>query len=370
MHASSVRPSPHVCFVNSLRGFGGAELWFLEAARSLRERGIEASLVAQPGSRLLAAARAENLPCAAIAIRCDGAPWTLWRLWRHFRREAVTALVCNLTKDLKAAGLAGRWASVPVRLASRESDFPLKSSLHYRWYWRHAATGVLVNSEATRRTTLASAPWLDPARVHLLYKGIDTDRFRPVGPPPSGRPLVVGFVGQLIERKGLPALMAAWQQILAEAGANDPPPRLRLAGEGPLQATIERWRAALPRPGSVELCGFVTDMPGFWASCRVAVQPSLAEGFGLAAAEASACGVPVVASRASSLPEVVLDGRTGLLVEPDRPHALARALGRLLREDTLVDRLGLAGRRHIADRFDHDRCMQQLVRLTCPQEEP
>jgi glycosyltransferase involved in cell wall biosynthesis len=370
MHASSVGSSPHVCFVNSLRGFGGAELWFLETVQSLRARGIRASLVAQPDSRLLAAARAANLPCAAIAIRCDGAPWTLWRLWRHFRREAVTALVCNLTKDLKAGGLAGRWAGVAVRLASRESDFPLKSSLHYRWYWRRAATGVLVNSEATRRTTLASAPWLDPARVHLLYKGVDTGRYQPSGPPPSGRPRVVGFVGQLIERKGLPTLMAAWEQLLGEDGAADPPLRLRLAGEGPLHPVIERWRAALPRPDSVELCGFVADVPGFWAGCRVAVQPSLAEGFGLAAAEASACGLPVVAARASSLPEVVLDGRTGLLVEPARPQALAHALDRLLRDDALVDQLGLAGRQHIVDRFDHEQCLQELVRLVCPEEGP
>ena len=73
------------------------------------------------------------------------------------------------------------------------------------------ATGMLVNSEATRRTVLASVPWLHADRVHLLYKGIDTDRFRPPAVPPA-RP-VVGFVGQLIERKGLRDLMRAWTLI-------------------------------------------------------------------------------------------------------------------------------------------------------------
>jgi len=337
--------APHICFVNSLRGLGGAELWFLETAQALRRRGLEASLVAQPGSRLLERARLAQVPCAAIPIRCDGAPWTLYRLWRHFRRTGVTALVCNLTKDLKAAGLAGRWAGVPIRLASRESDFPLKSKPYYRWYFGQAATGLLVNSEATGRTVLGSAPWLDPTRVHLLYKGIDTDRFQPCGPPPSRRPLTVGFVGQLIERKGLRTLMAAWRLLLNESWP-DPGPVLRLAGEGPLQAEIERWRQGLPHPDRVELHGFTEDIAGFWA----------------------ACGVPVVATRASSLPEVVHDGQTGLLVPVDQPAALAGALCRLLRDPDLSGTLGAAGRRLVITRFSQDRCLQRLLQLTCPEE--
>ena len=371
----AARP-PHICFVNSLRGLGGAELWFLAAVAGLRRRGIAASLVAQPGSRLLDRARDLDLPCAPIAIRCDGAPWTLGALYRHFRRCGATALVMNLTKDVKAAGLAGRLAGVPVRLASRESDFPLKRKRYYRWYFEHAATGLLVNSEATRRTVLDSAPWLDPARVHLLYKGIDTARFRPRDPAPSRRPPIVGFAGQLIARKGLGALERAWQSVLdrhltataAAPTARAPePPRLRLAGEGPLLADLQRWRRALPAPASVELCGFVADMPAFWAGCRCAVLPSRAEGFGLAAAEASACGLPVVATRASSLPEVVRDAETGLLVDVDDPEGLAAALWRVLQDDDLADRLGAAGSRLIASRFAHDRCLQHLIALTCPE---
>jgi glycosyltransferase involved in cell wall biosynthesis len=306
MSAPARRPH-HVCLVNSLRGLGGAELWFLDAARALRRRGVRASLVAQPESALLERARAAGVPAAAIAIRCDGAPWTLARLWWHLRRTGATAVVCNLTKDLKAAGLAGRWAGVPVRLASRESDFPLKSKGYYRWYFRHAATGVLVGSEATRRTVQRSAPWLAPGRLILLPKGIDTARFQPAEPPAGARPPVVGYVGQLIARKGLAALMDAWELVLAGRAPRAPRPRLRLAGAGPWRDRLVAWRESLPDPGTVELVGFLEDVPGFWAGCRVGVLPSRAEGYGLAAAEASACGVPVVGADASSLPEVVAD---------------------------------------------------------------
>ncbi len=361
MTPGNTENQPHVCFVNSLRELGGAELWFLDTVRGLGDRGVRSSLVVQPGSALLDRARTAGLEAAAIPIRCDGAPWTLTRLWRHFHRTKVTALVCNLTKDLKAAGLAGRWAGVPIRLASRESDFPLKNKGYYRWYFRHAATGVLVNSEATRRTVRSSAPWLDDACIHLLYKGIDIERFRPRDPAPAARPPVVGFVGQLIARKGLESLMAAWERILA--GDWDATPVLRIAGEGVLRPDLERWRSGLSRPDTVELAGFVEDVPAFWAGCRCAVLPSRAEGFGLAAAEAAACGLPVVATRASSLPEVVLDGETGLLVPPDNPDALAAAVSSVLRSGGRSADMGARGRRHVVANFDRERCLDRLVAL-------
>lgn len=356
----------HVCFVNSLRELGGAELWFLDAVLGLRERGIAASLVAQPGSSLLARAAAVGLPAADIPIRFDGAPWTLVKLARHFRRIRATALVCNLTKDLKAAGLAGLLAGVPVRLASRESDFPLKDKRYYRWYFQHAATGVLVNSEATRATVLASVPWLDPARVHLLYKGVDLQRFAPAPDDVATRPPVVGFVGQLITRKGLPTLMTAWEQL--DAADWPTAPVLRLAGEGPLRGGIEAWRASLRRPDHVELLGFVQDVPAFWRGCRCAVLPSRSEGFGLAAAEAAACGLPVVATRTSSLPELVHHERTGLLVPPDQPVPLARAMADLLHDAARCRTLGDAGHRLMAASFDHQRTLDRLQQLVCPED--
>jgi glycosyltransferase involved in cell wall biosynthesis len=78
--------------------------------------------------------------------------------------------------------------------------------------------------------------------------------------------------------------------------------------------------------------------------------------------------VPVVATRASSLPEVVHDGQTGLLVPVDQPAALAGALSRLLRDADLADSLGADGRRLVTTRFSQDRCLQRLLQLTCPEE--
>lgn len=349
-----------ICFVNSLRGWGGAEVWMLETASALGERGVRTGIIAQPGSELLARSRAAGVPTAAIPIRFDAAPWTLALLACRLRRWRPRAVIANLTKDVKAAAPAACLAGVPCRLATRESDFPLKAKAYYRWYFNRAATGVLVNSDATRRTVLASAPWLDPDRVHLLYKGIDLARFHPRARAPADG--TVGFAGQLIERKGLGTLMAAWS-LLESRPEGGGARRLLIAGQGPLRARLETWRGGLRHPDAVELRGHLEELAPFYHELDVLAMPSLSEGFGLVAAEAGACGVPVVASGASSLPEIVEDGVTGLLVPPLDAPALAAALRRLLDNGDLAAELGNAARARVAARFDREDTLTSLLAL-------
>jgi glycosyltransferase involved in cell wall biosynthesis len=355
-------PRINLALVNGMRSLGGAELWHLDVAQGLKERGHRVLVIGQPGSELLRLCAESGLETAGVPIRCDAAPWTQVRLLRLLRRHGTTAVLCNRLKDLKAAGIAARLAGIEVVLKSRESDHPLRPRPYYRWYYDRVATGVLVNSRATLRTTLDSAPWLRPGRVHLLSKGIDGERFRML-PEPPGRP-VVGFAGSLDERKGVPLLMSAWTRVL-EACAGEPP-LLRLAGEGPLRPAVAAWRAGLKDPGSVELAGWVRDMPAFHGALTLLAAPSQYEGFGLAVAEAGACGRPVVATCVSSLPEVVHDGVTGLLVPAGDPAALAAAILKLLGDRGLRQRLGAAAAAHIRTDFDRATMLSRLEELLRP----
>jgi glycosyltransferase involved in cell wall biosynthesis len=178
----------------------------------------------------------------------------------------------------------------------------------------------------------------------------------------------VGFVGQLIERKGLRELMAAWTLIDRSGRTDDP--LLRLAGEGPLHDEIVAWRGTLKRPGNVELAGFVEEVESFFQTLSLLVMPSRAEGFGLAAAEAAACGLPVIATSTSSLPEIVLPDETGVLVPPGDPAKLAGAIAGLLDDPARGRSLGAAGRTHITKEFSPQRTLRRLLRLTggpvCP----
>ncbi len=345
-----------------MRTFGGAEVWFLDTARHLQDRGLAVSIIMQPDALWLPQVRAAHIPHKTIALRCDGAPWTWIKLARWFHDTGVTAIVANRTKDLKACGVAGRLAGVPVILGTRESDFPLKDKPYYRFYFNTLASGLLVNSKATRNTVLASAPWLKPEQVHLLYKGIDTGHFTPAAEAPASP--VVGFVGQLIVRKGLRDLMVAWSQLETRSWPPDRQPRLRLAGNGPLAEELRKWRAGLTHPHLVELTGFCRDIRAFYRELTILVLPSHAEGFGLAAAEASACSLPVIASNTSSLPEIIVDHLTGLLIPPHNPQALQEAMTRLCLDPLLCQNMGRAGREFIEANFALDQSLDQLVNLT------
>jgi glycosyltransferase involved in cell wall biosynthesis len=103
--------------------------------------------------------------------------------------------------------------------------------------------------------------------------------------------------------------------------------------------------------GSVHLAGFRKDVPHLLSRSTLLVLPSLWEGFGYAAVEAMAAGLPVVATATSSLPEVVEDGKTGILVEPRNSRAIADAVTGLLNNITLARRLGEFGRRRVRERF-------------------
>ena len=104
------------------------------------------------------------------------------------------------------------------------------------------------------------------------------------------------------------------------------------------------------------------EMPSFWNSISVAVVPSLYEPFGLVALEALACGTPVVASKVDGLPEIVEDGKSGLLVPPNDPKALADALITLLTNEPLRRELA-AGARRRAEKFSLSQRRNNLIKL-------
>lgn len=198
----------------------------------------------------------------------------------------------------------------------------------FRWFERmalRAASGLSVcNSEA-------GAICVDKGfsgRPQLVPLGVETERTRDDAGRPAvgdGEPIVVGFVGRLVEEKGL--------QVLLRAVAAQPRLHARLAGDGPLAGEIGERSRVLGIADRVELVGAVAParMPEFYASIDVLAVPTVptptwTEQFGRVAVEAMAAGVPVVASDAGALPEVV--GGAGLIVPRGDATALAEALVR------------------------------------------
>jgi phosphatidylinositol alpha-1,6-mannosyltransferase len=154
--------------------------------------------------------------------------------------------------------------------------------------------------------------------------------------------------------------------------ARVPEARYVMVGDGPLRASLERLAIALDVAHAVRFAGEVSDaeVDGWYRACEVFVLAAResgadggAEGFGIACVEASARGAPVVGGRSGGIPDAVIDGQTGLLVDPRDPGEIAEAVVRLLTEPALAARLGAEGRRRAAEELTWPRAADRFCEV-------
>ncbi|MGI5460029.1 glycogen synthase [Streptomyces sp. CA-249302] len=235
------------------------------------------------------------------------------------------------------------------------------------------ADAVIAVSGAMREDILTCYPTLDPAKVQVVHNGIDTTLYRPdhgtdvlrrIGLD-TDRPYIL-FVGRITRQKGVPHLLRAVRdidpaaQVVLCAGAPDTPEIDRefrdlyqeLSG---VREGVHWIPQMLPRPEVIQL---LTHAAAF-------VCPSVYEPLGIVNLEAMACGTPVVASRVGGIPEVVDDGKTGLLVDVDDDFeaGLARALDAVIGDPETARRMGEAGRERAVGEFGWDAVARRTVRL-------
>jgi glycosyltransferase involved in cell wall biosynthesis len=192
--------------------------------------------------------------------------------------------------------------------------------------------------------------------------GVDCEAY---APKPGGevgelRPLVVGTVKTLDHPYGVESLIRAFASVAEQYTARDV--RLVIAGDGPLRDSLEDLARDLGRSGRVDFLGQIPQetVPAVLRSFDIFAALSLRESFGVAVLEASACGIPVVASNVDGLPEVVEDGVTGFLVPPADPSAAAAMLQRLLSDRKLRAEMGAAGRSFVLDRYEWERTARTM----------
>jgi glycosyltransferase involved in cell wall biosynthesis len=318
-------------------------------AAGFEQRGHDVLVLCRSGSALEERMRGK-FGLAAVARGMDFSPWAIVRIAATLRRFRAQIVFSLMDKDLRLTGPAARMLGLPV-IARRANDQPIDSGPYARLVYGRIASHHIANSFATRATLLQSAPWLSPDRITVIHNGVDVDAIASAVPaflPLPRNSITVGFIARLETRKGVLDLLDAWPQVASA----DPRAQLVIAGRGPLEDAVHDRSNQLDR---VTFLGYRDDVPALLQRCDLVVVPSHWEGFGLIAAEAMAAGKPVIASSASSLPEIVRDGQEGLLVPPGQPDALASAILRLIRDSDLRQALGHRGLLRAREHFTHER---------------
>lgn len=295
----------------------------------------------------------------------------------HARR--VSALIRSLRPDLLhalhltsygfLAGLSGVQPSIVSVWGTDILEAPSLTPAH-RWITRSALARAGAITATGLRLAEATLPYAPPGKpVTVVPYGIDLEMFQPrTRAPRNGDAPVIGVVSRLSPEKGIEYLLRAVAELRDRADRNyEPELKLNvvLAGDGPSRESLVWLTAELRLDDRVRFLGEVTheDVPRVLESCDIFAMPSLAEGFGVSALEASAMELPVIASDIHGIPDVVRDGQTGILTPPRDVTAIADAIARLLNDPELRGRMGAAGRAYVEQHYqwrDNVKLMERL----------
>lgn len=358
--------------------YGGAQRNTFLTVKGLLDHGYEVELICGAGGPLVTAAEGAGVPVHIMPelvrpvhpLKDCRALLRLYRLFRSRRYQIVH------THSVKA-GLLGRLAAwcagvpliihtlhgVPFRISR---DFKSRFYLAYEWALGHITRCFVCVGEVLRQEI--SAWKIAPERkLATIYSGIDFSSYAPrrtawemkqrLGT--EGAWPIVGCIGRLSEQKAQHYLIRAIGLLTGKY----PRIKLLLVGEGGLRTLLEKQIGDCGLKSNVELLGERDDIADLLNTFDVYAMSSRWEGVGRALTEAMHMGLPIIATSVNGVVELVSHGETGMLVPPENPEALARAIDRLALDRELAARLGTNARQRAADLMGSERMVLAIEEL-------
>ena len=343
-----------VVHVHRMRGIGGSERHLLTLLPALAERGVEPVFVGLDDPKWDASDfyQALTVPAVRIVSPRDFDPLLLVRLTRTLRADVVHT---HLVHADVYGGLAARLRANRL-VTTKHNDDPFRVG-PFRFVERglsRLADRVITITDALHRFTVDEVG-LPPEKVETIHYGLDELPAAWGANPPDAVPgdaRVLLAVSRLTKQKGVDLAIRALASLPDDTV-------LVVLGDGPERAALDRLARELGVERRVFLLGRVPDVAAWLRRSSVFVHPARWEGFGLAVLEAMLAGLPVVAANVSSLPELVVDGETGVLVPTDDAAALATGVARALESPAL----GEAGRARARREFSVGRMADRTAAL-------
>jgi glycosyltransferase involved in cell wall biosynthesis len=322
-------------------GWGGQEIRILSEAAVFAKRGFRVLIACQPGSPIGLEAQRRGLSVRPVAMRRAFDLLACWHLRQLMRTEAVDLVHTHSSIDAWLAGFAAKSLHLPV-VRSRHVSIPVK-----RWrnfVYNALCDRIIASGEAIREVLLTGG--VDHDKIVAIPAGVDMEQFHPAV---SGEAVrrefgmegpVIGTVAMFRHSKGHRVLLQAIPEILK----TEPRSVFLWVGDGVGRRALQQAIAEAGLHAKVHLAGFREDVPACFAAMDVVVLPSItSDGVPQVIIQALAMRKPVVASAVGGIPEVIQHQRTGILVPPNDPQALAVAVVQVLRDPQLAADWARAG---------------------------
>ncbi len=364
-----------VAHIIKVTRISGAERHLLVLLSALRSRDVDAHLLVlvennKPMNDMFSEAQDRGIPIRRLTIHHDYDLSLLFKIRRALREIKPDIVHTHLIHADVYGLLAAKLAGIRSVISSRHNDDQFR--FHPMWrrispmIWRMTDGGIAISAAIKHfMLEVENAPRHKISIVNygLEHEWIPDEDLRAardslcVELHLESDALLLGMVCRIVEQKGIPYALQAFQRV------SDcfPAANLVIAGDGDLRPQLEALAQELGIDAKVHWLGWRGDAVDLIAAFDVLLLPSLWEGFGLVLLEAMSRRVPVIASRVSAIPEVVVHGETGILVEAREVDELATAMTRLLEDRALRQHMGLLGAARLEEHFGVGRMVSGTV---------
>jgi len=354
--------------------FGGGEVQVMGLTLELLRAGHDAELVCDPDGELWQRAQKERVRCRPLRIRNSLDAAAGLRLRALLARYHYDIAHFHTARAHAMAPYAYRRAGALV--VTRRMDY-VPNRWFAPWLYNRAVDRIVAISDGVAQALVRAGVARD--RIKIIPSGVDCTRYAPPGAVARREAraelglladeIAVGSIGALVVRKGHRVLIDAMALVRGDRSGDRSAEtvsaglRCFIAGAGPLRSELARQIVQLNLDRIVTLLGPLEDVRRLLNALDVFVMPSLNEGLGVAALEALATGLPVVASAVGGLPDVVKHQRSGILVEPENTASLMKAIMRLAVDRPLRCAMGREGRQSVTQRWSIELMGRQTLGL-------
>ena len=320
--------------------FGGAEIMCENLTYALKNAGQDVFVVSLYNERTPIARRMEEAGIRIVyldkklGLDLSMVP-KLVRVMRQERPDVVHTHLDVIKYAVLAAKLAGVKKCVHTvhSLADREAEGRIQKIINGTYFRKAWSVPVALTPEV--QASVSDFYGLPPERIPVIYNGIDLSRCIPKTTYETGETVTILHVGRFDVPKNHVGLLEAFR-LLRET---HPECHLRLVGDGDLRLRMEALAKDKGISDAVEFCGMQSNVYPYLHDADIFTLPSIYEGNPMTIIEAMGTGLPIVASRVGGIPDMIHDGESGILVEPE-PRAVCDALARMVEDGALRRRLG------------------------------